>query len=134
MRRPSVGSAGWAIAIFVLDISTTGRLLFWMNDRSCYLLFRRLESEMVEIEAASSGGPGLARLERGDEELVERFFGRLSADSPYRRFFTSTAWSALRWRRSRAARSSAWRTTRAGPARMRRTWRSWSPTPGRGRA
>jgi len=59
-----------------------------MNDRSCYLLFRRLESEMVEIEAARSGGPGLARLERGDEELVERFFGRLSADSLYRRFFT----------------------------------------------
>src|SRR5207249_11604317 len=97
MRRPSVGSAGWAgwagwaIAMFVLDISTTGRLLFWMNDRSCYLLFRRLDSETVELEAVSSGGPGVARVEPSEEGLAERCFGRVSADCRQRRVLTPVA-------------------------------------------
>lgn len=43
---------------------------------------------MVEIEAANGGHPSLAKLEPGDEAAVERFFGRLSADSLYRRFFS----------------------------------------------
>jgi RimJ/RimL family protein N-acetyltransferase len=46
---------------------------------------------MVEIEAAGGGRPGLARLERGDEELVGRMFTRLSSESVYRRFFSPIA-------------------------------------------
>ena len=43
---------------------------------------------MVEIEVGRSGRPGLAELEAGDGVLVERLFGRLSAESIYRRFFS----------------------------------------------
>jgi ribosomal protein S18 acetylase RimI-like enzyme len=43
---------------------------------------------MVEIEAAESGCAGLATLEAGDEELVDRLFDRLSWQSVYRRFFS----------------------------------------------
>jgi ribosomal protein S18 acetylase RimI-like enzyme len=43
---------------------------------------------VVEIEASGGGRPSLARLEPGDEGALERFFGRLSAESLYRRFFS----------------------------------------------
>lgn len=46
---------------------------------------------MVEIEAARGGRPGLAGLEAGDEDLVNRLFGRLSMESVYRRFFSPIA-------------------------------------------
>ena len=46
---------------------------------------------MVEIEAGHAGRPGLARLESGDEVLVDRLFSRLSAESVYRRFFSPVA-------------------------------------------
>jgi RimJ/RimL family protein N-acetyltransferase len=46
---------------------------------------------MIEVEAARGARPGLVALETGDEELVGRMFGRLSAESVYRRFFSPLA-------------------------------------------
>jgi RimJ/RimL family protein N-acetyltransferase len=46
---------------------------------------------MIEIEAGGGARPGLVALEAGDEELVGRMFGRLSAESVYRRFFSPIA-------------------------------------------
>ena len=43
---------------------------------------------MVEIEAARGDCPGLAALEPGDEAAVAGLFGRLSAQSIYRRFLS----------------------------------------------
>ena len=43
---------------------------------------------MIEIEKGSAGCPGLARLEPADASAVGRLFGRLSAESLYRRFFS----------------------------------------------
>lgn len=43
---------------------------------------------MVEIEAGRSGHAGLAVLEPGDEAAVAGLFGRMSAVSLYRRFFS----------------------------------------------
>jgi RimJ/RimL family protein N-acetyltransferase len=43
---------------------------------------------LIEIEQGSAGCPGLARLEPEDAEAVSRLFGRVSAESLYRRFFS----------------------------------------------
>jgi GNAT superfamily N-acetyltransferase len=43
---------------------------------------------MIEIESGSANCPGLVALEPSDGELVTRLFGRLSAESIYRRFFS----------------------------------------------
>jgi RimJ/RimL family protein N-acetyltransferase len=46
---------------------------------------------MVAIEVRQADGIALARLERGDGELLRRFFDRLSAETIYRRFFSPLA-------------------------------------------
>jgi GNAT superfamily N-acetyltransferase len=59
-----------------------------MYDRSCYLFELEVLVAMVEIEAGVDRRPGLAALEVCDGEAVTRLFGRLSAVSVYRRFFS----------------------------------------------
>src|SRR5690242_16374126 len=71
-----------------LDFSTTVRLLFWLYDRSCYLLGEGGQAGMVMIEASNAGRPGLATLEASDGEALTRLFYRLSSESVYRRFFS----------------------------------------------
>ena len=43
---------------------------------------------MIEIEAARGGHPGLAALEPSDQRAVAELFGKVSAESLYRRFFS----------------------------------------------
>src|SRR5712671_5352778 len=73
--------------MFWVDISTTGRLLLTLHDRSCYLLVGG-GWVMVLIEAGCDGRPGLATLETSDTEAVVGLFNRLSPESIYRRFFS----------------------------------------------
>jgi GNAT superfamily N-acetyltransferase len=55
-------------------------------------LKRKEGGEVVAIEDTTAAGcPALARLERGDEEMLVRFFHRLSADTIYRRFLSPLA-------------------------------------------
>ena len=46
---------------------------------------------MIQIESANAQCPGLVELEPSDSEPVARLFGRLSAESVYRRFFSPIA-------------------------------------------
>ena len=43
---------------------------------------------MIQIESATANRPGLVALEPSDGDKVARLFGRLSAESLYRRFFS----------------------------------------------
>jgi RimJ/RimL family protein N-acetyltransferase len=43
---------------------------------------------LIQIERATADSPGLVALEASDAEPVMRMFGRLSAESIYRRFFS----------------------------------------------
>lgn len=47
---------------------------------------------MIQIESATANRPGLVALEPSDREPVARLFGRLSAESVYRRFFSPVLW------------------------------------------
>ena len=46
---------------------------------------------MIQIESATANRPGLVALEPSDGDKVARLFGRLSAESLYRRFFSPIA-------------------------------------------
>ena len=46
---------------------------------------------MIQIESATANRPGLVALEPSDSDKVARLFGRLSAESLYRRFFSPIA-------------------------------------------
>ena len=46
---------------------------------------------MIQIESATASRPGLVALEPSDSDKVARLFGRLSAESLYRRFFSPIA-------------------------------------------
>jgi RimJ/RimL family protein N-acetyltransferase len=63
-------------------ISTTGRFILTLYDRSCYLL------RMMVVEAAIDNQVGVARLEPVDAQALRRFFFRLSPETLYRRFLS----------------------------------------------
>ena len=56
-----------------------------LYDRSCYFFYGEI---LIQIESANAQCPGLVALEASDAEPVARLFGRLSAESIYRRFFS----------------------------------------------